>query len=287
MQKTSKQQRRKVNKIVSYSCILTHASSIPKQIEWIKEWVITGNLTPFHEIRWLKYHANTQSNKDDRRPNVAWGYHIDEEVLTVDGLRVPWSGWNRLYTTLIERIKRDLKLVTFSTQLTLPPREAYIENMRDDRPGVNFATTLPEPYAANCNNHLLKHVLSTKSLRDDFILPEFLPEPLPESPPESIIQWNQVAGKEWMDQVDKLICSLCTLGYLCSGPGGRGEEWASMLGMNEQNGSRCVFWTTRGLCFMTGYSKVIQFLASCPLSDLPLLDQSHNSSAEVYPTLSS
>lgn len=63
-----------------------------------------------------------------------------------------------------------------------------------------------------------------------------------------------------MNHVDRLIQSFCVLGFLSSRPGLRGEEWASMLAMNEQNGSCSAFWTMKGLCFMTGYNKVIQSL---------------------------
>lgn len=230
--------------------------------------MITGRPTPFHEIHQLKHLATTHSNNEERRPNVTWGRDMEEDVLNVEGLRVPWSGWHKLYAKLIERIKDDLEFVTFSTRPSLPPRAAYIENIRDDRPGVNFAKTLPEEYQ-RYDRYLLEHVLSQAELRDRYVLPG----------PGRDVRWNQEAARGWMDQVDKLNKSLCVLGFLSSGPGMRGEEWASMLAMNEQNGSRSVFWTMKGLCFMQGYSKVIWSIlhAHC-LADLPLLDKSHNSS---------
>ena len=52
---------------------------------------------------------------------------------------------------------------------------------------------------------------------------------------------------------------VCLDSYLV-GLGGRGEEWVSLLGMNESNGHHSVFWTNKGLCFMSGYQKVIQSL---------------------------
>lgn len=189
--------------------------------------------------------------------------------MNVDGLIVPRSGWKRLYSRLIEKIEVDLKSVTFSTEIPLPPQEDYIENIRDDHPGINFATALPMKYQESCNKYLLRHVRSTKELRDQYILS--IPDTGASyshhnSRPST--QWNEVAAKKWMSCVDELIQSLCVLGFLASGPGGRGEEWASMLAMNEPNGRRSVFWTLKGLCFMTGYCKVIQSLlpAQCLIS---------------------
>jgi len=216
---------------------------------------MTGNLTPFHDIRQLQYLATTQANNDNRQPNVIWGKRDGEDVVTVEGLAIPWSGWKKLYTKLIERIKVDLEFVTFSAPLALPPQDAYIENLRDERTGINFAQTLPKQYE-HCKTYLMEHVLRTRELRDRYVLPE------------PVNEWNRVAAKEWMDRVDQLIESFCVLGHLASGPGGRGTEWVSMLAMNDQNGSRSVFWTIKGLCFMTGYSKVFQFLlyAHCLIS---------------------
>ena len=99
--------------------ILTHTSSTNKKIDWIKAWVVTGHPTLFHEICTLQCHASKQCYSDYRLPNVTWGLHMDEEVLNVDGLKVHWSGWNRLYTNLIEKIKNNLKSVTFNP--THPP----------------------------------------------------------------------------------------------------------------------------------------------------------------------
>ena len=71
---------------------------------------------------------------------------MEGDILNVKGLQVPWSGWNKLYAKLIERIKKDLEFITFSTQPSLPPQATYIENICDDCPGVNFAKTLPAEY---------------------------------------------------------------------------------------------------------------------------------------------
>ena len=103
-------------------------------------------------------------------------------------------------------------------------------------------------YQQYSKQYLLEHVLSDAKLQSHYVLPG------------PGIEWDKVAGQEWMDCIDKLIQSLCVLGFLYSGPGLRGEEWAPMLAMSEQNGSCSVFWTMKGLCFMTGYSKVIQAL---------------------------
>ena len=223
--------------------------------------MITGGSTPFNDIRLLQHHATSQAREDVQPPNVTWGRHNEEDVLNVDGLMVPLSGWKKLYTETIEKIKVDLKSVTFSLELPLPAQEDCVENICGDLPGVNFATALPVQFRESHKQYLLRHVRSTKELRDRFVL----------STPDTgasyshrnstpSTQWNAVAAKKWMSHVDELIRSLCVLGFLASGPGGRGEEWASMLAMNEQNGLRSVFCTMKGLCFMTGYSKVIQSL---------------------------
>ena len=233
--------------IISVGRFLTHTSSIEEKITWIKNWVTVGGDTPFNDIRMLQGDASHQNDKDSRLPNVLWGNHNGKEVLTVGGLTVPSSGWGMLYTKLIRRIKADLKLVTFSAPLDLPHQADLIEDIANTSPFSNFATTLPATFKVDCKRYLLSHVLKTDELRARFLLPHSC----------SNRQWNEVAAREWMSQCDRLIRSLCVLGYLSGGPGSRGEEWASLLGMNEPNGSRSVFWTTKGLCFLTGYSKVI------------------------------
>jgi len=101
---------------------------------------------------------------------------------------------------------------------------------------------------------LLKHVLTKRGLRDEWVA----------SKHDGEVQWNRPIAKRWMSKVDKLAGDLCLLGFLSSGPSGRGTEWAAMLAMNDQITNRSVYWTIKGLCFLDGYGKVC-FLFSCLL----------------------
>jgi hypothetical protein len=216
-----------------------------EKITWIKTWVYTGGDTPFNEIRQLMYHATTQANLGQRPDNVLWDEHKGEALLCVEGLKVKWSQWNGLYEALISRIQRQLEDITFSMPLPLPPSHVYIESPNDSRPGVNFATTLPEEHR-HMRQKLLKHVLTKRGLRDEWVVSSHNGE----------VQWNRPIAERWMSKVDRLAGDLCLLGFLSSGPSGRGTEWAAMLAMNDQISNRSVYWTIKGLCFLDGYSKV-------------------------------
>lgn len=240
---------------------------------WLELNVRTGRDTPFQQIRWLQAIATSKAKAQNQLPNLIWGPAGPEEYMTISGKRIYTKSWPNLHRIIFEDLERRIERVTWNMELPTIPTDGVNDHIDSMKHGYSFLSQLQSNYP-RLFNHSLQHILSTTDLRERFITSETT---------EDNLVWNRLEVTKWLNEVDKMVAVLSVLGFMTSGPGGRGTEWTTALLYNFQNYKRTVFFTPHGLAFLPGYAKVSP-LARVALKRVSydLLQPNHLSRTERY-----